>query len=236
MKIQIRQLVALLFLGMAKVAFAQLVPGAPARTTPSIGGDAATSLSYNYQSPSQYIGGYPIVTRATGLNTFGGGETLVGNGVAVTTIQGSGVSVSGNQISNVSAGTAQTDAVNLGQVNALFSENVVNENIKLNTVQSQLAGYQGTTQSQINSLQNQVNANNKVALQGIAASSAVAGIPPVPHNKKFNIGVGVGGYSSQSAMAIGVGVNITDSASAKLSIGFGNSGSSLYSAGAAMSF
>ena len=65
---------------------------------------------------------------------------------------------------------------------------------------------------------NQLNRGLKTAYQGVAGVAALSGIPAVPSDKRFNMGLGVGNYQGQTALAVGGNVRISDTSVGKLGI------------------
>ena len=92
------------------------------------------------------------------------------------------------RVSNVAAGVNATDAVNLGQLNAV-SGNV-----------NQLIG-------NLNSLSGQVVQNQTEARRGIATTAAMANLPFGTTPGKWSPAVSFGGFEGQTALAVGVQYN-----------------------------
>ncbi len=134
---------------------------------------------------------------ALGAISSDGGQTMVVSVANATTRR---------RITNAPAGIAPTDAVNLGQLNAM---------------QNNLA-------AQMNSIGNK-------AYAGTASVAAVTGIPALADGKQFNIGIGYGNYLNQSAAAIGGHVRLNNSLVVKAAFGFANA-STTTSVGLGFSF
>jgi autotransporter adhesin len=81
----------------------------------------------------------------------------------------------------------------------------------------------------------QLNAVGDKAYAGTATVAAVAGIPALATDKKFNIGIGYGNYLNQSAAAIGGHMRLSENMVVKAALGFANS-STTTSVGLGLSF
>lgn len=137
------------------------------------------------------------VATATNATAVGPGATAkhanavaVGSGSVTSAPNTVSVGSVGNErrITNVAAGVNQTDAVNM----------------------SQLSSIAGGFQSQIGSLQNQVNYNRSEARDGIAVALASGGSPALQPGRKFAISANVGTFEGASAFAAGVTALLTD--------------------------
>ena len=116
--------------------------------------------------------------------TAGSGENKVeiGNdGVKVggqAYITKEGLNANGKKITNVADGTADSDAVNYGQLKKMMQNNG-NVDEKIKTLDSKLSG-------------------------AVAQAMAMANIPQVGDNKLFSIGVGGAYYNKQGGFAVGI--------------------------------
>ena len=116
--------------------------------------------------------------------TAGSGENKVeiGNdGVKVggqAYITKEGLNANGKKITNVADGTADSDAVNYGQLKKIMQNNG-NVDEKIKTLDSKLSG-------------------------AVAQAMAMANIPQVGDNKLFSIGVGGAYYNKQGGFAVGI--------------------------------
>ncbi|WP_232316679.1 YadA family autotransporter adhesin [Candidatus Burkholderia verschuerenii] len=97
------------------------------------------------------------------------------------------------QITNVAAGTADTDLVNVNQLNEA-------------TANAQANSY---TDSQVNALQSQVSGVARSAYSGIAAASAMAMIPNIDQDKTFSVGVGGATYQGYAAAGLSLNIRVT---------------------------
>ncbi len=121
----------------------------------------------------------------TGMN----GATERYSNVAVTSTEGAvSVGSAGNerQITNVAGGTADTDAVNVRQLDAAIAQSSVDANNRLNALQND-----------ISSVKNDSNA-------GTASAMSMASMPQSVIPGKVMVAAGVANYQGQSAMSFGV--------------------------------
>lgn len=116
------------------------------------------------------------------LNTDG---LYVGNGTPGTAVQFTtkGISAGGQIINNVKAGVADTDAVNVGQLNNAVS-NISNH---------------------YDALSNKVNKNHNETKRGIAGTAALAALHPLDFDPdhKLDVMAGVGHFHGSNAVAFG---------------------------------
>lgn len=102
-----------------------------------------------------------------------------------------GINANNTKVTNVKEGTADTDAVNVAQLNRVKS--AVNGNTaKINKLNTRVDG-----------LDRDVRKNRKRADAGTASVAAMANIPQVYLPGKSGVGVGVGYKHGQSAIAVG---------------------------------
>ena len=102
-----------------------------------------------------------------------------------------GINANNTKVTNVKEGTADTDAVNVAQLNRVKS--AVNGNTaKINKLNTRVDG-----------LDRDVRKNRKRADAGTASVAAMANIPQVYLPGKSGVGVGVGYKYGQSAIAVG---------------------------------
>ncbi|WP_179108066.1 YadA family autotransporter adhesin, partial [Rodentibacter ratti] len=110
-----------------------------------------------------------------GINSISNGQSSVTlNENGGTTIKGGDVNVSGNKITNVKAGTADTDAVNVGQLRGVA-----------------------------NNIHNRINKVSKEARGGIAGANAAASLPQVYLPGKSMVAASAGTFKGQNALAVG---------------------------------
>lgn len=95
-----------------------------------------------------------------------------------TYVSKDGLNANGKKITNVADGTADSDAVNYGQLKKMMQNNG-NVDEKIKTLDSKLSG-------------------------AVAQAMAMANIPQVGDNKLFSIGVGGAYYNKQGGFAVGI--------------------------------
>ena len=107
------------------------------------------------------------------------------------TINQNGISANNTKVTNVKEGVADTDAVNVAQLNRVKD-----------TVKGNAAGI-AKVNKRVDGIERDVKKNRKRADAGTAAVAAMANIPQVMSGGKSGVGVGVGYKRSQSALAVG---------------------------------
>ncbi|MBR1661812.1 MAG: YadA-like family protein [Acidaminococcaceae bacterium] len=158
-------------------------------------------------------------------NTIGGNNTFVlGNNVTAnvdnavvlgnnSTAEAHAVSVGSaggeRQIKHLKAGQDDTDAVNVGQMNAAIDHAVGNNMVNMS--------------NQINKLDNRIN---KVG----AGAAALAALHPIDTDDKFTMGLGYGNYRSAHSAAVGMFYRPTDKIMLSMGGAFGN-GENMVNAG-----
>jgi len=130
---------------------------------------------------------------------------------SATTFTTDGWSVS---TSNTANGTSNTFAVTSSE-----TQSYNKLNMESNRITNLSPGISGTDAVNLNQLNNGL----KLSYQGIAGVAALNGIPVVPSDKKFSIGVGVGNYQGQSALAVGGNVRFSDTVVGKFGLGVSDS-------------
>lgn len=127
---------------------------------------------------------------------------------------------------NSANGTANTFAVTSSETQSYNKLNMEN-----NRITNLSPGISGNDAVNLN----QLNSGLKLSYQGIAGVAALNGIPSVPSDKKFNIGLGVGNYEGQSAVALGGNIRFTDKVAGKFGLGI-SGGNVTSSAGVGIAF
>ncbi|MGF6985402.1 autotransporter adhesin [Paraburkholderia atlantica] len=94
------------------------------------------------------------------------------------------------QITNVAAGTADTDAVNVGQMNSSVAQGVQQAN--------------NYTDMRFNDMNSTIDSIAKKSYSGSAAAIATANLPQAPAAGKSIVAVAGGTYAGQSAVAVGL--------------------------------
>ena len=121
-------------------------------------------------------------------------DDLEANSVTINngpTINQNGINANNTKVTNVKEGVADTDAVNVAQLNRVKD-----------TVKDNAAGI-AKVNKRVDGIERDVKKNRKRADAGTAAVAAMANIPQVMSGGKSGVGVGVGYKRSQSALAVG---------------------------------
>ncbi len=117
------------------------------------------------------------------------GATEKYSNVSVTSTEGAvSLGSAGNerQITNVAGGTADTDAVNVRQLDAAVAQSSIDTNNRINSLQSDISNVKYDSNA------------------GTASAMAMASMPQSVIPGKVMVAAGVANYQGQSAMAIGV--------------------------------
>jgi autotransporter adhesin len=158
---------------------------------------------------------------ATGTNSTAiGTDSQAGNSNSVALGQGSvtdrdnSVSVGSagqqRQITHVAAGTADTDAVNVGQMNSSVAQGIQQAN--------------NYTDQSINATNQAVNNLARNAYSGIAAATALTMIPEVDQGKKLSFGIAAATYNGYQAVALGGTARIKENIKLKAGVGMSAGG------------
>lgn len=145
-----------------------------------------------------------------------GDTTISSNGVSIDggpSMTKDGIDAGGSKITNVAAGTADTDAVNYGQLKGVES-NVQNNTTNINRLNGR-----------VNDLDSRIN---KVG----AGAAALAALHPQDFNPddKWDFAVGYGNYRDANAMAIGAFYRPDENVMFSMGTNFGN-GENMINAG-----
>jgi autotransporter adhesin len=188
-------------------------PVTPDASSPDSGNDAvinaampgtgagSTAVGENASAAADNAVAVGANAAATGVNSTAigtGSQADHANSVALgqgsVTDRDNSVSVgsAGNarQITNVAAGTADTDAVNVGQMNSSVAQGV-----------SQANNY---TDQRFNTMSQSIDDVAKKSYAGSAAAVAMSNLPQAPAPGKSIVSMGGGTYQGQAAMAVGV--------------------------------
>lgn len=158
----------------------------------SVKGDNGESVNYQLGETIHILGGDNVTTSTTDnsllvtlnknitVDSVQAGNTLVNNdGVSIqnstVSLTSQGLNNGGNVISNVAPGVADTDAVNVSQLNALNRK-----------------------------LSNQIQEVEDIANAGTASAIAASHIPQPYQAGASMFGIGVGTYGGQSAISLGL--------------------------------
>jgi autotransporter adhesin len=112
-----------------------------------------------------------------------------------------GSSGSERRVTHLAAGVADTDAVNVGQLNATVSG----------------------IQNQMSSMQGQINSVARDAYSGIAAATALTMIPDVDAAKTLAVGIGTANYKGYQASALGATARITQNLKVRAGVSYSSS-------------
>lgn len=144
--------------------------------------------------------GQPVGT--VNSTTIVNSGSVTSDTINATTITGSTIigslDAAGSVISNVGDGVADTDGVNVRQ---------------LNSMQGAFNNYANEVDSRFNAVDRRIDRVEEVANAGVASVAALAAIPSPAHGKRFSVGAGLGNYASESAVAVGFRAAITESTS-----------------------
>ena len=145
-----------------------------------------------------------------------GDTTISSNGVSIAggpSMTKDGIDAGGSKITNVAAGTADTDAVNYGQLKGVESS-VQNNTTNINRLNGR-----------VNDLDNRIN---KVG----AGAAALAALHPLDFNPddKWNFAVGYGNYRNANSVALGAFYQPNENTMFNVATNFGN-GENMINAG-----
>ncbi|MCC8397652.1 YadA-like family protein, partial [Paraburkholderia sp. MMS20-SJTR3] len=164
-------------------------------------GNSATVTNANPNAATDNTVAVGVGAVASGKDSMAiGGQAQASNNNSVALGQGSttgrdnSVSVgSGNQqrqITNVAAGTADTDAVNVEQLNSTVAQGVQQAN--------------SYTDLAVGAMNREIDSVAKKSYAGTAAAMATANLPQAPAPGKSIVAMAGGTYSGQSAVALGL--------------------------------
>uniref|UniRef100_A0A1I9YM93 Hemagglutinin n=1 Tax=Paraburkholderia sprentiae WSM5005 TaxID=754502 RepID=A0A1I9YM93_9BURK len=162
----------------------------------------------------------PASATGTESAALGGNSTASGSkSVAV----GSGATASGPNSVALGAGSvaSEPDTVSIGSPG---------HERTLTNVAPGVNPTDAVNMSQLNSVQQGVNALARQAYSGIAGATALTMIPEVDPGKTLSVGIGSGNYKGYSAVAIGFTARITDNLKLKGGVSTSSSGT-VYGAG-----
>ena len=165
--------------------------------------------------------------NAVVTGTLAAGNTTV-NGTLTTT---GNATVNGNFTATTNAYLGGATPTLTVTSSAVTVENGANVNMGDNQVHGVA---NGTARSDVANW-GQVQDVRQEARRGIAAASAVAGIPALESGKQYNFGVGLGHYKGESALALGGNARFDANTVGRLAVGFSGSDATV-SAGVGWSF
>lgn len=174
-------------------------------------GASGNSVSINAATPNIVLNsGVGTTVISTENSSFTGNLSVSGDTTATTIsatdITANSVTASlnaaGAVVSNVDNGVADTDGVNVRQLNSMQG-----------TSNAALNNYANGVDSRFNAVDRRIDKVEELAYGGIASVAALAAIPSPAYGKRFSVGAGLGNYSSESAVAVGFRAAITESTS-----------------------
>ncbi|MES2013535.1 MAG: YadA-like family protein [Pseudomonadota bacterium] len=158
-----------------------------------IGNDAlAGSLAISNGTPS----GNSVLLNGVNNTITGTTSTAISGGTSTLTLSNAGATFNNQQIHGVAAGVANTDAVNVGQLTSLSSNNT----------------------ARFNAMDSRIDSVSERAYAGIASVAALAAIPSPAVGKTYSVGLGVGTYSGENAFAVGFRGVVSETVSVTLGV------------------
>lgn len=177
-------------------------------------GNDSTALGFNAAATSDNATALGANSLATAANSVALGQGSVSDRENTVSV---GSSTLQRQITNVAAGVADTDAVNVSQLNNVMSpfssSNLVN-----------------IMENNIFNLTNQLNYYDKK--RGLASASALSGLFQPYTVGKFNVTAGIGGYRGQVAAAAGFGYRSSEIFAVKAGLATAGNNTVAYNAAA----
>uniref|UniRef100_UPI003079FBF5 YadA-like family protein n=1 Tax=Acidaminococcus timonensis TaxID=1871002 RepID=UPI003079FBF5 len=181
-------------------------------------GDDTNITVANTETDATKPANYKVsLNKAITVNKVSAGNTTISsNGVSIAggpSMTKDGIDAGGSKITNVAAGTADTDAVNYGQLKGVESS-VQNNTTNINRLNGR-----------VNDLDSRIN---KVG----AGAAALAALHPQDFNPddKWDFAVGYGNYRDANAMAIGAFYRPDENVMFSMGTNFGN-GENMINAG-----
>ena len=181
-------------------------------------GDNTNITVANTETDATKPANYKVsLNKAITVNKVSAGNTTISsNGVSIAggpSMTKDGIDAGGSKITNVAAGTADTDAVNYGQLKGVESS-VQNNTTNINRLNGR-----------VNDLDSRIN---KVG----AGAAALAALHPQDFNPddKWDFAVGYGNYRDANAMAIGAFYRPDENVMFSMGTNFGN-GENMINAG-----
>nr|WP_244144963.1 YadA-like family protein [Paraburkholderia tuberum] len=188
------------------------MPGTGAGST--VVGANASAAAENAVAVGANAAATGVNSTAIGTGSQAGNANSVALGQGSVTDRDNSVSVGSagheRQITNVAAGTADTDAVNVGQMNSSVAQGVQQAN--------------NYTDQRINATNQAVNNLARNAYSGIAAATALTMIPEVDQGKKLSFGIAAATYNGYQAIALGGTARIKDNIKVKAGVGMSAGG------------
>lgn len=174
-------------------------------------GAGGNSVSIDAVAPSIVLNSTVGTTNINTENSSFSGNLSVSGGTTATTISATNITANsvtaslnaaGTVVSNVGDGVADTDGVNVRQLNSMQGASG-----------AALNNFANEVDSRFNAVDRRIDKVEEVAYAGIASVAALAAIPSPAYGKRFSVGAGLGNYSSESAVAVGFRAALTESTS-----------------------
>ncbi len=140
---------------------------------------------------------------------------ITANSVTANSVTAS-LNAAGTVVPNVGDGVADSDAVNVSQLNASQSTSGAALNSYANEVDARFGSVDSrfnAVDSRFNAVDRRIDKVEEVANAGVASVAALAAIPSPAYGKRFSVGAGLGNYASESAVAVGFRAALTESTS-----------------------
>jgi autotransporter adhesin len=174
-------------------------------------GAGGNSVSINGATPNVVLNSGAGTTVISTENSSFTGNLSVSGDTTATTISATDITANsvtaslnaaGTVVSNVGDGVADTDGVNVRQLNSMQGASG-----------AALNNFANEVDSRFNAVDRRIDRVEEVAYAGIASVAALAAIPSPAYGKRFSVGAGLGNYSSESAVAVGFRAALTESTS-----------------------
>ncbi len=175
--------------------------------------DAASgnSVSINGATPEVNLNSRAGTTVISTENSSFTGNLSVSGGTTATTISATDITAdsvtaslnaAGNAVTNMGDGVADTDGVNVRQLNSMQGASG-----------AALNNFKNEVDSRFSAVDRRIDRVEEVANAGVASVAALAAIPSPAYGKRFSVGAGLGNYASESAVAVGFRAALTESTS-----------------------
>ena len=174
-------------------------------------GGTGNSVSINSVAGEVILDGSAGNTIISTENSSFSGNLTVGGGTTATTISATDITAdsvtaslnaAGNAVTNMGDGVADTDGVNVRQLNSMQGASG-----------AALNNFKNEVDSRFSAVDRRIDKVEEVANAGVASVAALAAIPSPAYGKRFSVGAGLGNYASESAVAVGFRAALTESTS-----------------------
>lgn len=174
-------------------------------------GAGGNSVSINGVTPEVVLNSGAGTTVINTDNSSFSGNLSVSGGTTATTISATDITANsvtasldaaGNAVTNMADGVADTDGVNVRQLNSMQGASG-----------AALNNFKNEVDSRFSAVDRRIDKVEEVANAGVASVAALAAIPSPAYGKRFSVGAGLGNYASESAVAVGFRAALTESTS-----------------------